>query len=229
MKKKPVFFTELAYVLGIIALAIGVALMERADFGLSMVVAPAYLLHLKISQFLPFFTFGVAEYTLQAVLIIVLMAIMRKFRISYLFSFITAVWYGYTLDLFMYLVGLIPDGGIALRIAFFVLGILICSFGVSMVFHTYIPPEAYELFVKEISRKFSFNITKVKWIYDITSCLVAVALSFLFFGLWHFEGVKWATVLCALVNGFIIGGFSKLFEHFFEFKDGLKLRKFFEK
>lgn len=229
MKKKPVFYTELAYVLGIIALAIGVALTERADFGMSMVVAPAYILHLKISQYLPFFSFGMAEYTLQLVLIIVLMIIVKKFRFSYLFSFVTAVWYGFTLDLCIYLVGFIPDGGIVSRVLFFIGGMLFCSCGVSLVFHTYISPEAYELFVKEISVKFSFNINKVKWIYDITSMLVAVALSFLFFGLWHFEGVKIGTVICALVNGFIIGGFSKLFEKGFEFKDGLKLRPLFEK
>ena len=85
------------------------------------------------------------------------------------------------------------------------------------------------MFVKEISLKFSWNITKVKWIYDIVSCLVGIALSFLFFGLWRFEGVKLGTVICALVNGFIIGAFSKIFEKIFEFKDGLKLRPLFEK
>ena len=229
MKKKPVFYTELAYVFGIAALAIGVALMERADFGMSMVVAPAYILHLKISQYLPFFSFGMAEYTLQLVLIIVLMLIMRKFRLSYFFSFVTAVVYGFVLDGCIDLVSFIPDGGIVSRAAFFVGGMLFCSCGVSLVFHTYISPEAYELFVKEISLKFSLNITKVKWVYDIVSCLVGVALSFLFFGLWHFEGVKLGTVICALVNGLIIGGFSKLFEKAFEFKDGLKLRPLFEK
>ncbi|MBQ3416583.1 MAG: hypothetical protein IJH32_01935 [Ruminococcus sp.] len=227
--KKKVFYTELSYVFGIIALAIGVALMERADFGMSMVVAPAYLLHLKISQYLPFFSFGMAEYTLQAVLIIALMLIVRKFRFSYLFSFVTAVWYGFALDGCIYLVSFIPDGGIVSRVAFFIGGMLFCSCGVSLVFHTYISPEAYELFVKEISLKFSLNITKVKWIYDITSTLVAVAMSFIFFGLWHFEGVKLGTVICALVNGLIIGAFSKLFEKTFVFKDGLKLRPLFEK
>lgn len=41
MKIKRVFYTELAYAIGIIVLALGTALMERADFGMSMVVAPA--------------------------------------------------------------------------------------------------------------------------------------------------------------------------------------------
>ena len=61
--KKSVFYTELSYVFGMLILALGFAMMTYADFGLSMVVAPAYLLHLKVSQYLPFFSFGTAEYT----------------------------------------------------------------------------------------------------------------------------------------------------------------------
>ena len=45
MMRQKSFSAELAYILGIVALALGTALMERADFGVSMVVAPAYLLH----------------------------------------------------------------------------------------------------------------------------------------------------------------------------------------
>ena len=48
MKKK--FSNELAYLLGNIFVAIGVALMERADFGVSMVVAPAYLIYRKVQK-----------------------------------------------------------------------------------------------------------------------------------------------------------------------------------
>ena len=38
-------------------------MMTKANFGVSMVVAPAYLLHLKLSQYWNFITFGVAEYS----------------------------------------------------------------------------------------------------------------------------------------------------------------------
>ena len=38
---KRTFSTELAYVFGIVFVARGVVLMEKADFGVSMVVAPA--------------------------------------------------------------------------------------------------------------------------------------------------------------------------------------------
>ena len=227
MKRQIVFWAELAYVLGILTLALGTALMERADFGVSMVVAPAYLLHLKVSQVYPFFTFGTAEYCLQAALLIVLCLALRRFKVSYLFSFVTAVIYGFTLDGCMALIALIPGAGLAFRLAFYALGLIVCAVGVSLLFHTYIAPEVYELFVKEIAAKTGKNINVCKTVYDCCSCAVGVALSFAFFGLWHFEGVKLGTIFCALVNGATIGVCSRFFESRFAFEDKLDLRKYF--
>ena len=61
---KRTFYTEAAYAICLAALALGTALMERADFGMSMVVAPAYLIYLKVSGYISWFTFGMAEYCL---------------------------------------------------------------------------------------------------------------------------------------------------------------------
>ena len=229
MKRKKIFYSEAAYILGIIILALGTAFMERADFGLSMVVAPAYLLHLKISQYIPMFSFGMAEYLLQAVLLMVLSLFMRKFKPIYLFSFVTAVVYGLFLDAAMLLVGILPLIGVTGRIIYYLIGMLFCALGISLLFHTYIPPEAYELIVKEIFAKTRVNINIIKTVYDCISCLVGIILSFAFFGLWHFEGVKFGTVICALVNGFLIGKCSKMAESIFDFKDAFNLRKKFER
>lgn len=221
--KKSVFYTELAYVLGLAALAVGTAFMEKADFGVSMVVAPAYLVYLKLSQILPFFTFGMAEYTLQIFLLAALMVLLRRVRLPYFFSFLTALVYGRLLDLSMAAVALLPPWGTVPRLGLFGLGLLLCAAGVSLLFHTYIAPEVYELFVKEVSAKYGVDIHVFKTGYDCVSCLAAVILSFAFFGLWHFEGVKLGTILCALVNGRIIGTCSRFFEKHWEFQDGLKL------
>lgn len=226
MKKN--FPTELAYLIGITVLAFGTAFMERADFGMSMIVAPAYLLHLKVSRYLPFFSFGMAEYTLQAVLLIALALVMRRFKLSYLFSFGTALFYGFLLDIFLMVTAGLPGDGNVLRVVYYIVGMLLCTGGVSLLFHTYISPEAYELFVKEVSAKIHMNINKFKTIYDCVSCVVAILLSFAFFGLWHFEGIKLGTIICALINGWMISRFTWIFERVFEFKDGLNLRKYFE-
>ncbi len=227
MKKKLTFYTELSYILGLVIMAFAAAFTEKADFGMSMVVAPAYILHLFVSRFLPWFTFGVAEYFFQGLLVAATVIIMRRFRLSYLFSFVTALLYGTLLDLAMTAISSLPDGELAVRICWYVAGTVLCSLAVSLFFHTYLSPEAYELIVKELSAKWGLNINKVKTAYDCFSVVLGIVLSFSFFGFGVFEGVKWGTVLCALINGFLIGRFSKLLEHFFDFKNKFSLEKYF--
>ena len=225
--KKPAFYTELSYFLGIIILASGTAFMERADLGMSMVVAPAYILHLKLSETMPFYTFGMSEYVLQAVLLIFLSLVLRRFKRSYLFSFVTAVLYGFALDGALLLAAFLPCTGLALRILYYVIGTLMGAVSIALLFHTYFTPEAYELFVKEIADRTGKEISRVKTVYDIASLLVSVLLSFLFFGLWHFEGVKIGTLITALTNGFLIGKVGTWLDRTFDFKDALPFRKVF--
>ena len=225
--KKTVLYTELAYVLGMVGLSLSVALMTRADFGVSMVVAPAYLLYLKLNPLLPFFTFGMAEYTLQAVLLLFTVLAVKKFRPYFLFSFVTAVLYGFLLDGWMLLVQRFPAESIALRCLWYVLGLGLGAVSIACFFKTYIAPEVYELLVKELALKLSKPTHRVKTVYDCVSCAVAVVMSFAFFGLWRFEGVKLGTVICALVNGWLIGRFTALYEKGFDFRDGLPWRKYF--
>lgn len=226
--KKRGFSTELAYLLGLIVLAMGVVLMEKADMGVSMVVAPAYLVYRKLSAALPFFTFGMAEYLLQLVLLIVLSIVQRRVRLRYALSFATALLYGLILDGLMAAASVLPVT-LPMRIVEYVLGLIASAAGVSMLFHTYFPPEAYELFVKEIADRAHMPVHRFKTIYDCVSCAFSVVLSFAFFGFGVFEGVKWGTVLCALVNGTVIGLFNRMLERNFEFRDLLPWRGFFEK
>lgn len=225
MKRK--FSSESAYVLGLLLIACGVMLMEKADFGVSMIVAPAYLLYRWLSPVWGFVTFGVAEYCVQAALLLFMMLLIRRFRVPYLFSIITTLLYGFVLDRFMQLGVLLPADALWQRLLYYVLGMLITAAGVSAMFHTYVPPESYELFVKEVSSHFHIDIHRFKTFYDIASCLVAVAMSFLVFGLWHFEGVKWGTFLCALINGRLIGCFSSFYERHWTFYDRFPWRRYF--
>ncbi len=222
------FSSELAYVLGIIFVAMGVVFMEKADFGVSMVVAPAYLLYRWLSPTWSFVTFGMAEYCLQAVLLFVMALVIRRFRVSYLFSFITAVVYGFVLDGFMSLGAMLPVDFLWQRTIYYVVGMLFSSAGVSAMFHTYISPEVYELFVKEVSAHFHVNINKFKTAYDCTSCLIGIIMSFLIFGFGRFVGVNWGTIVCALINGTIIGFFSAFYEKHWTFYDQFPWRSFFE-
>lgn len=226
--KKKVFYTELSYVLALIIMAFASAFTEKADFGMSMVVAPAYLLHLKLSEFLPWFSFGVAEYVFQGILVLVTVVLMRKFKLSYVLSFVTAIIYGTLLDGAMAVIAGLPDNIFLIRVVWYALGTVMCSFSVSLFFHTYLPPEVYELIVKEITTKWGYGINKVKTAYDCLSTVLGIMMSFCFFGLGVFEGVKLGTILCALINGFLISRFTKLLEHHFEFRNKRNIERYFQ-
>jgi uncharacterized membrane protein YczE len=222
MKNKKVFYCEVAYIIGIIILALGTALMVEADFGVSMIVAPAYLLHLKISPYLSFFSFGVAEYVFQAFILVVLSLILRKVKKIFFLSFATTFLYGIFLDIFINAVATIPLEGFVYQLILYILGTVVCAIGVAFLFHTYFPPEAYELFVKEISQNYNIEIGKVKTAYDVFSCVLAVVLSLCLFG--GFVGISWGTFVCALVNGWLISMIGKFLENKFTFKDALPIR-----
>lgn len=227
--QKRVFYTELAYVLGIVLIAFSAAIMQLANFGMSMIVSLPYILHVKLSETVPFFSFGMAEYCFQALLIVILMLVLKRFRISYLMSFVTAVIYGFILDGFVYVLSFLPEANFVIRIVYFVVGVIVACIGVAFVFHTYISPEAYELFVKELSDNKNIPMRICKTSYDVVSCVLSVILSFAFFGFGKFIGVNIGTIITAIVNGTIITYFSGLMDKKFEFKDGLNWRPFFMK
>lgn len=224
MKKKTIY-EEIAYVLGLILLGLGTAFMELSDFGLSMIVAPAYILHVKISEFLPFFSFGMAGYILQFFVLVLLCFVVRKFKPMYLISFVTAVLYGFILDGFLYLFSFVPAEGLPLRIIYYTVGMLLCAMGIAFFFKTYIAPEAYDLFVKEIADTYNFKLNRVKTLYDCGSLIVAIALSFAFFGIGKLVGIGIGTVVCAVFNGLLIGLCTKVYDRFFSFERFLPARK----
>ena len=62
--KPRAFPSEICYLVSIVLLSFAVAMVAAAGFGVSMVVAPAYVLSLKV----PFLTFGQSEYVVQLLL-----------------------------------------------------------------------------------------------------------------------------------------------------------------
>ncbi len=200
--------SEAVYLLAILLLALAVAMLTAADFGISMIVAPAYLLSLKTG----FLTFGQAEYVIQAGVFVLLCLILRKFRFVYLMSFVTCLLYGAVLDLWRRLPCFNPavtaPGSMAMwiRIMLFVAGVLLTSFSVALFFKTYLYPQVYEFFVKVVSEKYGIRLSIFKTIVDLTMLAAAGVMTFCFFG--RPEGLNWGTPVMAVCNGTIIGFFS---------------------
>ncbi|MBR5223969.1 MAG: hypothetical protein IKV81_07390 [Clostridia bacterium] len=224
--KKHTFYSEMAYIIGLFMLAFGTALMSRGGFGVSMVVAPAYVLHLKLSCYFSFFSFGFAEYLLQAVILIIMMLILKRVRVIYFLTFITTIIYGALLDLAMIILPQIASDRYALRIGVYITGIMLCTAAISLLFKTYLPPAAYEVFVKNVSQKLKISLFAFKTGFDISFCILAAVLSLFFFG--KIQGVGIGTAICALIYGGLIALFTRFFEHFFTFKNAFNFKIFKE-
>lgn len=218
MTRKIKISSEIVYFAAILLLSLAVAILSAADFGISMIVAPAYLVSLKTS----FLSFGQAEYAVQALVFIVLCIVLKRFRLSYLFSFGTCLIYGLVLDLWRKIPFLNPavtppgSMNLPLRILMFVTGMLLTSFSVALFFKTYLFPQVYDFFVKAVSAKYEIKLPLLKTIVDLSCLTASVIMTFAFFG--EIKGIGWGTLVLALLNGTVIGFFSKLLDRTFEFQ-----------
>ena len=215
MPKKIKKFNEAGWAIAMVLLTFGVCLMTKADFGVSMVVSPAYVIHIALSKIWSWYTFGTSEYIFQGVLLIVMCLIVRRFNWRYLLSFADAVLYGLILDMWFLILGRATFEGLAMRVAGYVAGLLLSGISVALFFRTYMPIEVYDLFVTETVERYSFNPLAVKWIYDLSMLALAIIITLVFNG--GLIGIGWGTVVCAVINSPLISLSGKVFDRFFEF------------
>ncbi len=207
---------EWIYILGAVTLSLATAMLSAADFGLSVIVSPAYLLSMRI----PFLTFGQAEYIIQGTLFVIFCIVMRQVRFLYLGSFLSGVIYGFLLDMWRLLIphfnpdihapGSLP---VYLRVTYFVIGFFINAFAATLYFKNKYYPQVYEFFVKGVSEKYHLSLAKFKLRFDLAFLLLTLVLSFAFFH--KLIGIGAGTLIMACCNGPLIGIFSRLFDRYF--------------
>ncbi len=197
--------------------ALGVALSAKSGFGVSMVVAPAYVLHRFVSLTFPWFTFGIAEYVLQGAIILLTALICRKVKWKYPVTALGVLFYGAMVDHWREFVGTEIPEQLSLRLTYAVVGAVIVSLAIAMLLRTYLPQQAYELCVQEIVARYSFPMARVKWIYDGVSLLLAIVLMLLFFKRFDTTMIGPATLVLTFVNAPLINLFGRILEHFFDF------------
>lgn len=217
--KKVKHFGEMAYILGLLLLSLGVALVSRSDFGVSMIVASPYLISLKYSNVL---TFGMAEYIFQGLLLLLMIILTRKIRLRYFLSFVTVLIYGLFLDLFVWILGFLPEPELLGRVVYFIIGTASTIISIAFFFRTYLPPAMYECFVKEVSMAFRIDTAKFKSVFDVTCLLIGVILSFVFFGRIDFKVIGIGTLITTIINGTSIGLCGKFLDKHIEFDSIIK-------
>lgn len=219
--------SELLWVFGIVFVALGVSLCSKADLGVSMIAAPAFVVYEAIAHLHTSLSVGVTEYIIQGLLLVVMCIIVRRFNWRYLLGFAVAVIYGYTLNFFLWLLGDIELTAIWQRWLTLIIGDIITGTGVACFFRTYMPLQVYELFVAEISERFGININKTKWCFDLTLLVISVVLAFTLFGDvrtfdWSsigyrsFHSIGLGTLVTTAINSPIISFMGKIIDKVFD-------------
>ena len=176
IKEKKIAYSEYAYFFGMFFFSLSAALMAKSGFGVSLSSAPAYILYVKAS-FTEAVTFGTAEYTFQAFILIFLFALVGKWKRAYIFSFVSAIIYAFSLDALTNILNLIPIN-IFVRVGYLLVAAIIAPLGLALLSHTYVTPFAYTFFQNEVAFNFGKDKIIVYWVYNIISGIIGVWLSF---------------------------------------------------
>lgn len=219
--------SELLWVFGIVFVALGVAICSKANLGVSMIAAPAFVVYEAISSLSGMLSVGVTEYIIQGLMLIIMCIIVRRFNWRYLLAFAVAVIYGYTLNFFLWVLGGIEFDTVLIRWVMLIVGDIITAFGVACFFRTYMPLQVYELFVAEIADRFHLNINKTKWVFDLSLLVISVVLAVTLFGDiksfdWttigysSFHSIGLGTLVTTAINSPIIGFMGKLLDKIFD-------------
>lgn len=213
MKKPLTVYTEPAFVAANIVMGLGVAMMAAADLGMSMTGAPAYLLSLRF----PALSFGTCELFIQFVLIVLTFLVIRKIRLRFFLSLLSGSIYAVFLDLWRAVIpalnpNLTPSGAFPLpvRILLFLVGVVLVMFSVAVFFRCYLYPQSYDLFVRELCRKYGIRKSTAKTAFDCSFLLIGAALSLLFFS--RIKAIGVGTVVLSLCGGSILGVCDRLLD-----------------
>ena len=226
MKKLP-RSSERLWLLGIVFVALGVAICSKANLGVSMIAAPAFVIQEALVKLWGGFSVGVVEYLVQGVVLLVLCVAVRRFNWRYLLAFFVAVVYGYTMNFFLWILGGVSFDATWLRWVMLIVGDIVTAFGVACFFHTYMPLQVFELFVAEVTDRYHLRIDRVKTVFDLSLLAVSVTLALVLFGDvatfdWasigqnSFHSIGLGTFVTTAINSPLISLMSRLIKRAFD-------------
>lgn len=204
---------ELSWFVGNILCAIGNCLVSKSAFGLSAIIAPAFIMNRKIG----FLTVGVCEYIIQGVLLALCCIIIGKFKGKFIATICNILFYGACFDMINLLFSGIVASTILSRIIVTTVGTLVTSFGVALMLRTYIPPAAYEIFVREVAEAKGINLNRMKLAFDASLLVITVVMMFALLGGFYIDILGPLTVIAAFMNSILIGFFGKIIDKYCDF------------
>lgn len=218
---------ELMWVLGIFLVALGVTMSKKADLGVSMIAAPTFIVYEAIRP-LWAVSVGTVEYLVQGAILLIMCAVVQRVNWRYLLAFAVAVIYGYVMDMWMLVFKNVEISETYLKWIMLIAGDVMTAAGVACFFRTYMPLQVHELFVAELSDRYSLKINRVKLVFDLTFLVLSVVLALTIFrdantfdwkniASTSYHSLGLGTIVTTLINAPIIAvigkGLDKVFDY----------------
>lgn len=217
MNKKITRIGEISWIVGNILCAIGNCLVSRSAFGLSAIIAPAFILQERLN----FLTVGFCEYIIQGTLLALCCLIIGRFKTKFIATICNIIFYGACFDIVNSLLYFIQPTEILSRIIVAIIGTLITSLAVSIMLRTYIPPSIYEIFVTEVATAKRLNINNMKLIFDASMLILSLIMMFILLGKFRFDMIGILTIISAFLNSFLIAYFGKILDKYCDFSPAI--------
>lgn len=217
MKKKITKLGELSWVVGNILCAIGNCLVSKSAFGLSAIIAPAFIMNRKIG----FLSVGVCEYIFQGLLLALCCILIGKFKGKFVATICNILFYGACFDVINALFSPIQPNTVFARIIVAALGMTITGFAVALMLRTYIPPSAYEIFVGEVAIAKNIDMNKMKLIFDASMLVITIVMMFALLGSYYIDILGPLTIISSLMNSVLIGFFGKIIDKYCDFSPAI--------
>ncbi len=193
------------FLIGLFVMAVGIALMVRAELGTSPISSIPYVFSLKFSEI----SLGVFTILWNIFLILGQVLILRrKFRWFQLVQIPLTFLFGIFVDFSKYILDFLHPQEYWKQAAVLILGCLVLALGVSFTVVAGVVMNSGEAFVNAVAQQTGKNFGTIKVFFDSALVLLSAAFSLLFFG--RIVGVREGTVIAALLSGFIIRFFNRL-------------------
>ena len=190
--------------IGLMFVALGVALSIISNLGTAPLACPAYVLNLRV----PALSVGTFTLLVNISYLFIQIALLRKdFQARYLMQVVASAVFGYMIDGCLWALSWLHPATFAARLGLTLLAALVTAFGVSVE----VVADAWMLSAEMTVNAFAKVLRKpfgpVKIVMDTLIVILSAALAWLFFsnpfGAGHVSGA--ADVLLARVPGIVIG------------------------
>lgn len=197
--KKIKIYNIIIFAAGLSLLSLGIQLVIKANFGVSVATSPPYVLSLYFTNI----TFGQWNYMVHGFVLLLVVVIIRRLTVKYLMSFFVSYLFGETLDLFNVIMSGVQAETLMGRVGLFILGSIAISIGIASLIKSNYPILPFDTFVKEVSAVKGIKLSKFKTGFDLTCFTTSLILSMTLFG--EIKGIHIGTFVSAVILGTMIG------------------------